>query len=677
MTNIIDDPDAIKAQRLVIEDLVDDSVWQNGQFLRLKPIHHRAYDSVDLSLIDVSSYHSWQTLIDESLRALRPGVLCELRLKLRETRQVSRDEIMQQIFSACEQSELISHTYTKQNEACLTLGLVSKQRDVTSNEITFGIVTSGKNNENLERLVKSLDTLRNDSRITFEIIVCGPENFSLPSNLTSSVDTYLAEPMAHLDLPMTNLKKNLIAKHAKFSNLIISHDRYVFSPAVVDNLLEFGGDFDVCTFEAVDENNDPFPQWVSYSHKWKNSLHLDSDSFESNVYLNGGIFLVKKDLMLSHPINPLLFWGYGEDIEWSRRMKNSGITPRLIKGKGLSTLGHKEQYSAWFVRVPRESIGTLSPAINDARSLPMEYFPICREIFVDDFISISHAANSGLSFLSETIFENGNTKLFPENGKVAISLYFEKLPVAGLDILVKVEEEESRNRISGIVVGDKMISSDQLVFENDHIRLPFDKLRTIEAGSSSVNLIFIISGTEPFRLASIQLGELPAIDRKVSRSIIGNELTPYLVSGWNIGTETGTWTNLSTSQLMLNFSESSPNIRLTLHGRLMKNRNGLQTMKIFNNSSLIKTIVLEQISSEFISIPLKNLKLDQNRNLLLDVQVSDPCSPSSFSDVLDDRVLGFELHRIEFPKSILKSKILKLLTLLRRENFQSVFLRLQ
>jgi hypothetical protein len=100
-------------------------------------------------------------------------------------------------------------------------------------------------------------------------------------------------------------------------------------------------------------------------------------------------------------------------------------------------------------------------------------------------------------------------------------------------------------------------------------------------------------------------------------------------------------------------------------------------MKIFNNSSLIKTIVLEQISSEFISIPLKNLKLDQNRNLLLDVQVSDPCSPSSFSDVLDDRVLGFELHRIEFPKSILKSKILKLLTLLRRENFQSVFLRLQ
>ena len=662
MTKISDGPDATKSQHLVIKDLVDDSVWQNGQFLRLKPIHHRSYESVDLSLIDVSSYHSWQTLIDESLRALRPGVPCELRLKLRETRRVSRDEIMQQIFSACEQSELISHAYTKQNEACLTLGLVSKPRDVTSNEITFGIVTSGKNNQNLERIVKSLDTLRNDSRVTFEIIVCGPEDFILPSNLTSSVDTYLAEPMAHLDLPMTNLKKNLIAKHAKFSNLIISHDRYIFSPAVVDNLLEFGGDFDVCTFEAVDENNDPFPQWVSYSHQWKNSLHLDSDSFESNVYLNGGIFLVKRDLMLSHPINPLLFWGYGEDIEWSRRLKNSGITPRLIKGKGLSTLGHKEQYSAWFVRVPRESIGTLSPAINDARSLPMEYFPICREIFVDDFISIGHAANSGLSFLSEAIFENGNTKLFPENGKVAISLYLEKLPVAGLDILVKVEEEESRNRISGIVVGDQMISSDQLDFENDHIRLPFDKLRTIEAGSSSVNLIFTISGTEPFRLASIQLGELSAIDRKVSRSITGNELTPYLVSGWNIGTETGTWTNLSTSTLMFNFSQSSPNVRLTLHGRLMKNRNGLQTMKIFNNGSLIKTIVLEQISSEFISIPLKNLKLDQTRNLLLDVQVSDPCSPSSFSDVLDDRVLGFELHRIEFPKSILKSKILKLLT---------------
>jgi hypothetical protein len=128
---------------------------------------------------------------------------------------------------------------------------------------------------------------------------------------------------------------------------------------------------------------------------------------------------------------------------------------------------------------------------------------------------------------------------------------------------------------------------------------------------------------------------------------------------------------------MFNFSQSSPNVRLTLHGRLMKNRNGLQTMKIFNNGSLIKTIVLEQISSEFISIPLKNLKLDQTRNLLLDVQVSDPCSPSSFSDVLDDRVLGFELNRVDFPKSTLKSKILKLLTYLRRKNFQSVFLPLK
>ena len=229
-----------------------------------------------------------------------------------------------------------------------------------------------------------------------------------------------------------------------------------------------------------------------------------------------------------------------------------------------------------------------------------------------------------------------------------------------MDILVKIEEEESRNRIFGVVVADKLILGDQLIFEKDHLRLPFDKLRTVEAGSSSVNLTFIITGVEPFRFTSIQLGELPAIDKKVSRSITGNELAPYLVSGWNIGTETGTWTNLSTSQLMLRFSDSSSNVHLTLHGRLMKNRNGLQTMKIFNNRSLIETIVLEHNSSELISIPLKNLILDKSQNLFLDIQVLDPSSPSSFSNVLDDRVLGFELHRIDFPKSNLKSKFLKL-----------------
>ena len=241
--------------------------------------------------------------------------------------------------------------------------------------------------------------------------------------------------------------------------------------------------------------------------------------------------------------------------------------------------------------------------------------------------------------------------------------------MGGREIIVKIDEELSRNRISGVIVGDTLITSDQLIFETDHVRLPFDKVRAVEAGSSSVNLVFIISGAEPFRFNSIQLGELPAIDTKVSRSIASSELGPYLVSGWNISTETGTWTNLSTSKLMLRFSEKNSNIDVTLHGRLMKNRNGLQTMGIFSNGSPIKTTVLNQTSSELISIPLKNLKIDQNQNLFLDIHVSDPSSPSSYSDVLDDRVLGFELHKIDFPTANFKSRIFKLLSWLGRKEY--------
>jgi len=663
MKNNFDAPDATKSQHLVIEDLIGQSVWQNGQFLRLKSIHHRSYESVDLSLIDLSSYHSWQTLIDESIRALQPGVQCELRLKLRETRQVSRDEIMQQIFSACEQIELISHTYKSQNEACLTLGLVSKSRDVNSNEITFGIVTSGKNIQNLERLLRSLDTLRNDSRIIFEIIVCGPENFNLPSNLMSLVDTYLVEPMAHLNLPMTNLKKNLIANHAKFSNLIISHDRYIFSRSVIDNLLEFGGDFEVCTFEAVDGNNNPFPQWVSYSHEWTNSLHLHSDSFESNIYLNGGIFLVKKDVLVEHPINPLLFWGYGEDIEWSRRLKNSGITPRLIKGRGLSTVGHRDQYSTWFIPVSSESMVRLSPAQNSTRSTPIKYFPILREIMMNDFISVDHAARFGLAFLSNVSFYRENTEFIPEDEKVSFSFYLEKLPVGGLDILIKIKEEIFAHRVSGIYVGDSLILKDQLIFENGLLVLPFDKLRAVEAGSSSVNVVLLVSGSEPLAITSLQIGTLTAIDPNVRHSISGYDLSQYLVSGWNTITENGTWTNSSTSQLVLRFTERKSMVDFTISGRLMKNGNGLQIMKLFANGSHIKTIEFNQDSpeliSELMSISFKKVKLDSHFNLNLEFQISDPCSPSSISDVLDDRFLGFELHSVVVKNFNVTSRILK------------------
>jgi hypothetical protein len=663
MTNSIDSPDEIKGPCLVIENLKDEMVWQDNQFLRLKQIHHRSYRLVDLTFIDLCANPSWQTLIDEVIRALQPGIPCELRLKLRETSNVSRDEIMQQIFTSCEQSELISHEYNSQNEACLTIGVKTKPRDYISNQITFGVVTGGTNNQNLERIIKSLDALRSDSRITFEIIVCGPEDFKLPAHLRSLVDTYLVEPMEHLGLPLTNLKKNLIANHAKFSNLIISHDRYIYSKSVIDNLLEFGGDFDVCTFEAVDENDNPFPQWVSYSHEWKNSLHLDSNSYESNIYLNGGIFLVKKEVFLNQPINPLLFWGYGEDIEWSRRMKNVGITPRLIKGKGLSTVGHKEQYSTWFVPVPRESIGRLSPSVNSARSTPMKHFPIFREIMIDDFISVGHAARFGLVFLSNVSFKRDNIEFLPEDGKIAFSFYLEKLPVGGIDILIKIEEMVFADRISGIYVGDKLTLKDQLIFENGFIVIPFDKFRAVEAGSSSVNVVFLISGMDPIRITSLKVGALASINPSVRRSISGYDLSQYLVSGWNINTKSGTWTNSTTSQLMLPFAQGNSKVDFTISGRLMRNGNGLQTMKLLANGSLIKTIELDQNSpalmSELMSISFKKVKLDKNFTLFLDVQISDPCSPSSISDVLDDRFLGFELHAIVIQNVNLTCQVLK------------------
>jgi hypothetical protein len=289
----------------------------------------------------------------------------------------------------------------------------------------------------------------------------------------------------------------------------------------------------------------------------------------------------------------------------------------------------------------------------------MKHFPIFREIMIDDFISVDHAARFGLVFLSDVSFERENTKFLPEDGRVAFSLYLEKLPVGGIDILIKIEEETITDRLSGIYVGDKLILRDQLIFNNDFIVIPFDNLRAEETGSSSVNIVFLVSGTVPIRFTSLQIGELPAIDKKASHSISGQNLKPYLVSGWSISTENGTWTNSSASQLMLRFAEGNSNINFTLSGRLMKNGNGLQTMNLFTNGSLIKTVKLDQNSLELISIPLKNVKLDENFNLFLDIHISDPCSPSSISGALDDRILGFELHAIVFQKSNLVSRILK------------------
>jgi len=633
-----------------IKDLTDLSIWNPNHFLRLAKSHHENYKSIDASEIDLSENSNWPLFIDECVRALVPGTPCVLKIQVSETSLVSRDQVMQQIYNLCERVEILDYVETRNRSAIFTLGLMSKKKSEGKFGFTFGIVTDGNNLTRLERITQSIDQIKRDRQVSIETIVCGPAELLLPDEIRPLVDQYLPEPNSVLRLPITNLKKNEIGMHAIYENIVLSHDRYIFSSSVIDNFLDFGNSFDVCTMEATDENATPFPQWVAYESTWANALHLHPQSYRRDTYLNGGLFLVKKDVLTKNPINPLLFWGYGEDIEWSRRLVNSGFTPRLIEGKGLETHGHSENYSSWFVPVPKAIYVELQPASRGYINQTIGFFPMQKRINLASFISRRTAAISGLLLTTETKFQDNKIKFIPEDKRVRFSFYVEKIPVRGIKVHLEFENVKLLKELKEISCNGKVLDRKSVLQADNSLVVTVDENRNHEAGCSSLNFELTFKGSEEICIEAVKLDQGPLAIVDLPHRIEGLALRKYLSTGWSTSTEHGSWTSSKISIIRLPLELNFKELKVHLSGRLIKNENGIQRMQVSTGSGgeVVQTIHIQDKDSEYIEIRIDSLNIDDE--LILSFRVDDPVSPKLLGLGSDERFIGFELHSIEISQ---------------------------
>lgn len=632
-----------------IKDLTDLSIWNPNHFLRLAKSHHENYKSIDASEIYLSENSNWPLFIDECVRALVPGTPCVLKIQVGETSLVSRDQVMQQIYNLCERVEILDYVETRNRSAIFTLGLMSKKKSEGKFGFTFGIVTDGNNLTRLERITQSIDQIKRDRQVSIETIVCGPAELLLPDEIRPLVDQYLPEPNSELRLPITNLKKNKIGMHAIYENIVLSHDRYIFSSSVIDNFLDFGNSFDVCTMEATDENATPFPQWVAYDSSWANAIHMHPKSFRNETYLNGGVFLVKKDVLLKNLINPLLFWGYGEDIEWSRRLVDSGFTPRLIEGKGLETHGHSENYSSWFVPVPKEIYVELQPASKGYMNQTIGFFPMQKRINLASFISRRTAAISGLLLTTETKFQDNKIKFIPEDKRVRFSFYVEKIPVHGIKVHLEFENVKSPKELKEISCNGKVLDRKSVLQANNSLVVTVDEYRNHEAGSSSLNFELTFNNSEEICIEAVKLDQDPLTIVDLPHRIEGHALRKYLSTGWSTSTEYGSWTSSKVSILRLPIELKNEALKVHISGRLIKNENGIQRLQIKSGGEVVQTIQINNEDSESVEVKLDSLEVNDDE-LMLSFRIDDPVSPKLLGIGSDERFIGFELHSLEISQ---------------------------
>lgn len=211
--------------------------------------------------------------------------------------------------------------------------------------ISFGIVFSGNKQEE-EQLVKAIESIivnNNLQNFKYEILICGPTNYdptSLAKEFASHHLRYVPLDISTTPRIMICEKKNLLYEQSKYSLVVISHCRILYTNNFVESL-----------FNSIVEMATPA---VYYKHEDQDLKYLDIGFFDSyqdfqlgakrgsiageNIqddymhwynnrvpFIDGGLNVFNKNVIPAPPYNNYISWGEAEDVDVCNRLFQNGI----------------------------------------------------------------------------------------------------------------------------------------------------------------------------------------------------------------------------------------------------------------------------------------------------------------------------------------------------------------
>ena len=211
-------------------------------------------------------------------------------------------------------------------------------------DFSFGIITSGKETERVEHVIKSIEDLNIPN---YEIIVVGDSNVSGAKTKTIDFDESVQ------DMWITK-KKNIVTKNAIYENIVYTHDYIAFHPNWYYGFLRHGDDYEVCMNVMLNKDGSRYADWcldamldMSLFGEEKNRKLIPYDmcdriDLSKLMYISGAYWIAKKSVMKKFPLNELHSWGQSEDVEWSHRIRkhikfkfNKDSTVQIIKHKRM------------------------------------------------------------------------------------------------------------------------------------------------------------------------------------------------------------------------------------------------------------------------------------------------------------------------------------------------------
>lgn len=221
-------------------------------------------------------------------------------------------------------------------------------------EFTFGIITNGNNDKFLNKIIESII---NNKIPVYEIIIVGNTKLESDGHIKIfSFDEKTKEGWI-------TKKKNIIAKNARYENIVFLHDYIELQIDWYTGFLKFGNDFEFCVTRIKNTNGTRyrdytlFPYKVDYLdieyspndiHPYFNNNCLLPYNFENSVktnkymYISGCYYVIKKNIANTFLLDENLVWGRGEDVEFSKRLHKNGIVIKCNAHSSVQFIKYKQ-----------------------------------------------------------------------------------------------------------------------------------------------------------------------------------------------------------------------------------------------------------------------------------------------------------------------------------------------
>lgn len=214
-------------------------------------------------------------------------------------------------------------------------------------EFTFGVCVTENNLHLHDQIIDSIESL-NIPKDNYEIIFIGDKKCQ--NNRVTFIDFN-----ENIVSGWITKKKNFLVDHAKFENIVLMHDYIVFDSTWYSEFEKFGNDFEVCMNSVIEPNGKRSADWLVLHEDFRILGHELLLPYEWThctkiQYINGIYWVAKTQFMQNNPLNEFLAWAQGEDVEWSRRVRekidfkiNNNSVVRLLKNKGYNFIELSDQ----------------------------------------------------------------------------------------------------------------------------------------------------------------------------------------------------------------------------------------------------------------------------------------------------------------------------------------------